>query len=87
LTNALTKLGTELEEREEKICFTCKKFGHLVYNCRNKKKEGKGMLVPQNRFKVLSSKVMRCGVEIRKQKEEKKEEKAVQCFKYRSEGH
>jgi len=87
LTNALTKLRIELEEREEKICFICKKFGHLVYNCRNNKEEGKGMSVPQNRFKVLSSRVMRCGVEMRKQKEEKKEGKAVQCFKCRSEGH
>jgi len=87
LTNALTKLRTELEERKEKICFTCKKFRHLVYNCRNKKEEGKGISVPQNRFKVLSSRVMRCGVEMRKQKEEKKEGKAVQCFKYRSEVH
>jgi len=33
----------------------------------------KRMSVPQNRFKVLSSRVMRCGVEMRKQKEEKKE--------------
>jgi len=30
---------------------------------------------------------MRCGVEIRRQKRERKEEKAIQCFKYREEGH
>jgi len=73
----LAKLRTELEERKEKMCFSCKRFGHLVYNCRNKEKEGKRMLVPQNRFEVLSSRVIKYEIEIGKQEEEKREGKAV----------
>jgi len=42
------------------------------------------MSIPQNRFEVLLSKVMRCGVEIiRRQERDRKEEgKAICCFKY-----
>jgi len=74
---ALTKLRVELERRKGKMCFSCKRFRHLACNCRNKEKEGKRMLVPQNRFEVLSSRVMRCGIEIGKQEGEKKEREAV----------
>jgi len=35
---------------------------HLAQNCRNKKGEEKGKLIPQNKFEVLSSKIMRCEV-------------------------
>jgi len=34
--HTLAKLRTELEGRKRKICFECKKFGHLAYNYRNK---------------------------------------------------
>jgi len=52
---ALTKLRAELEEREERECFKCRKFGHLAYNCRNRIKGKKGKLIPKNKFKVLAS--------------------------------
>jgi len=64
--HALAKLRAELEGRWGKMCFECKKFGHLACNCRNKREGEKKMLVPQNRFETLSSRVIRCGVEIRK---------------------
>jgi len=63
---ALTKLRAELEERQRKLCYECKKFGYLACNCRNKKEEEKRTFVPQNRFEVLSSRVIRCGIEIRR---------------------
>ena len=69
---AFAKLRTELEGRKGKICFECKKFRHLAHNCRNKGVEEKKTLAPQNRFKMLSSRVMRCRVEIRKQERGKR---------------
>jgi len=85
---ALAKLRAELEERQEKLCYGCKKFGHLARNCRNRREREKKTLIPQNRFEVLSSRVMRCGVEIRKQeRDRKKEGKAICCFKCKEEGH
>jgi len=63
---ALTKLRTELKERQRKLCYECKKFGYLACNYRNKEEEKKRTFVPQNRFKVLLSRVIRCGIEIRR---------------------
>jgi len=56
--HALTRLKAELEGRSRKICQCCKRFRHLVYNCRNKKKEMKGKPIPQNKFEMIASKVM-----------------------------
>jgi len=84
---ALASLREKIKEKRKRVCWSYKEFGHLACNCRNKREEGKRTSVPQNRFKVLSSKVMKCGVEIRRQEVEKKGEEAVQCFKCRSEGH
>jgi len=53
--------------------FECKKFRYLAHNCRNKREGEKRMLVPQNRFEALSSRVMRYGVEIRRQREDERE--------------
>jgi len=59
----------------------------LVYNYRNKDKEKKGKLIPKNKFKVLSSRVMRCRVkeEVRIRKNEIVEK--VKCLKYWGVGH
>jgi len=55
---ALTKLRAELEGREGKLCRCCRKFRHLAHNCRNERREKKGTAVPQNKFEVLSSRIM-----------------------------
>jgi len=84
----LTKLRTKLKERKRKMCFEYKKFGHLACNCRNKGVGEKKTSVPQNRFEMLSSRMIKCGEEIRKQKKEKKKkEEAIQCFKYKEKGY
>jgi len=41
---------------------------------------------PQNKFETLASRVITCGVELRRQ-ETKKEEWKVECYKCRKEGH
>jgi len=58
---ALAKIRAELEERKGKLCRCCKEFGHLARNCRNKRREEKGIVVPQNKFEVLKSRVIQCG--------------------------
>jgi len=40
--HALAKLRAEIEEREERVCWRCRKFGHLAHNCRNREQEEKG---------------------------------------------
>jgi len=42
---ALAKLRAEIEDRKERVCGGCKRFGQLVYNYRNKKEEEKGRLI------------------------------------------
>jgi len=82
---ALAKLRKELEGRKGKICRSCKGFGHLAHNCRNKKEGEKGTVVPQNKFEVLGSRVMQCGVE---EKMIRRYEVVVaECFKCREKGH
>ena len=71
--HALAKLRAELEERPGKLCYEYKKFGHLAYNCRNRKEGEKRMLFPQNRFEILLSRVMKCRVKIRRQEEDRRE--------------
>jgi len=56
--HALTKLRKKLEERKGKLCRSCKEFGHLARNCRNRKEGEKGVKMPQNKFEVLKSRVM-----------------------------
>jgi len=48
----------ELEGRRRKLCQCCKGFRDLAQNCRNKREGEKGMVVPQNKFEVLKSRVM-----------------------------
>jgi len=83
--HSLTKLREELEGRRGKLCRRYKKFRHLACNCRNKEEEEKRTIVPQNKFEVLKSRVMQCGVEektIRRQ-----EAIVVECFKCGEKGH
>jgi len=56
--HSLAKLREELEERRGKLCWCCKKFGHLIHNCRSKKEEEKKETTSPNKFEVLSSRVM-----------------------------
>ena len=65
------------------MCWECRKFRHLAYNYRNKKEKTKGKLIPQNRFEVIVSKVIQCGVkeEVKVRKQEIVEE-GIQCFRY-----
>jgi len=83
--HALTSLRAKLEGKKEQECWSCKGFRHLARNCRNKKEKEKRRTTPQNKFEVLSSRVMQCDVKermIRKQEIVK-----VECFKCREKGH
>jgi len=80
---ALTKLRAELEKRKERECFNCRKFGHLAHNCRNSVGEKKRKLISKNKFEVLASQVMQCGVRNKvKVRQQKREEKEVKYFRY-----
>jgi len=83
--HALAKLRAELEGKKRKLCRSCKGFGHLARNCRNKRREKKGTVIPQNKFEVLKSRVMQCGVEERAIKSMRTV--GVKCFKYEEKGH
>jgi len=83
--HALALLRAKLEEKRERECWNCKGFGHLVHNCRNRKEREKRMAVPQNKFEVLKSRVMRYKVEERTIR--RQEVAVVECFKCREEGH
>ena len=85
--HALAKLRAEIEEKEERVCWRCRKFGYLAYNCRNMK-EAKGKLVSQNRFEVIASRVIQCGVRKEaKVKRQKIVEERVQYFRCQRIGH
>ena len=82
----LAKLSKGLEGRRGKLYRSCKGFGHLAHNCRNKEGKEKGKAIPQNKFKMLTSRVIRCGLEermIRRQEEVRR----VECFKCGEKGH
>jgi len=63
---ALVSLKTKLEGRQERECWKCRGLGHQTQHCRKEEKK-KEKLTPQNKFKILASRVMRCGVELRRQ--------------------
>ena len=64
------------------ISISFKRFGYLVYNCRNKKMKVEGKLVPQNKFKMITSRVMQYRVreEVKVRRQETIEK--VRCFRY-----
>jgi len=84
---ALAKLRAELEGRYRRKCWGCKRFGHLACNCRNKEREEKGKTVPQNKFEVLVSRVIQCGVRGEAEVRWQKVEEEVRCFRCRGVGH
>jgi len=74
---ALAKLRAELEEREGRICRKCGRFRHLTRKCRNRE-ELKKKTVGGNKFEMLASRVMQCGVrEVRRQEIVREK---VKCF-------
>ena len=77
----LAKLRAEIEEREERVCWGCRRFGYLAYNYRNTK-EAKGKPVLRNRFKMTVSRVIQCRVrEEAKVRRQETVEEEVQCFR------
>jgi len=82
--HALAKLREELEGKKGKLCKNCKKFRYLAQNYRNKREEEKGT-TPQNKFKVLRSRVMQCGLKERAIR--RQEVILVKCFKCEKKGH
>ena len=83
--HTLTKLREELEGRRGKLCKSCKGFGYLAQNCRKKIEGEKGKILSQNKFEILSSRVMQCEVEERTIKRQEAVE--VECFKCGKKGH
>jgi len=63
--HALTSLRAKLEGKKEQECWSYKGFGHLAQNCRNKEEKKKKETTPQNKFEVLSSRVMQYDVKKR----------------------
>jgi len=64
------------------VYWKCRRFRHLVQNCRNKKEEMKGKLILQNKFKIIASRVMQCEVKEEVQvRRQKMAEIGVQCFR------
>jgi len=82
---ALALLKAKLKEKQEKECWKYRGFGHQAQHCRREEKE-KRKLTPQNKFEILASRVMKCGVELRRQ--EMREEKwRFKCCKCEKEKH
>ena len=82
--HALTKLRAELEGREGRLCRCCGRFRHLAQKYRSGE-EQKKKIVMGNKFEVLGSHVMQCGV--RKARRQKIVREEVKCFGCREKGH
>ena len=83
--HALAKLRAKLEEKKERECWSCKRFGHLAQNCRNEKEKEERGTAPKNKFEMLSSRVMQC--DVRETMIRKQETVEVKCFKCGEKGH
>jgi len=82
--HTLAKLRAELEGREGRIYRKYGRFRHLAWRCRNGE-ELKKKTVGGNKFEVLASRVMQCGVrEVRRQEIVREE---VKCFGCGKKGH
>jgi len=55
---ALASLRAKLKGKKERECWSCKGFRYLAQNCRNRDREEKRGTVPQNKFEVLTNRVM-----------------------------
>ena len=79
--NETRKIETEWRKIEERKCFGCGEWGHIIMNCRTKERKKVAMQQSSNIFEVLKSRVMNIeegsGREIRKDRKtilrEKKE--------------
>ena len=77
--HALAKLRAELEGREGRLCRHCGRFRHLIQKYRSEEKQKKKIVIG-NKFKVLGSHVMQCGVrELRRQKIAREKVKYFEC--------
>ena len=83
--HALTKLRAKLKGKKEQEYWNCKGFRYLVWNCRNKKGKEERGTAPQNKFEVLSSRVMQC--DVRETMIRKQEIVEVEYFKCREKRH
>jgi len=58
----LAKLRAEIGGKEGKVYWECRKFRHLVCNCRNRKEEIKRKLISQNKFEIIANRMIQCRV-------------------------
>jgi len=58
--HAFASLRAKIKGKKERECWSCKGFRHLAQNYR-KQKEKKRETISQNKFKILSSRVMQSG--------------------------
>jgi len=80
---ALASLRAQLERRQKRECWSCRKFRHLVYNCRTKKGEKKKKEKSQNRYEMLVARVMQCRVKDKVEvRQQEKVEGEVKYFRY-----
>ena len=56
--HTLVKLRAEIEGREGRVCWKCKRFRHLACNCRNRTREMKEKPILQNKFEVIASRMI-----------------------------
>jgi len=50
----------QLERRQERECWSCRKFRHLACNCRTKKGKKEKKEKSQNRYEILAVRIMQC---------------------------